>query len=370
MEMKYRVTSLLIILFWTTLPSFSQGREASGKVVDQESGEGVSYATIYVNGTTIGTSSNLEGLFRISRISLPCELIVSHVSYELQALYIEDTTQLSGINFELTKRILAINELTVIADSARKDYLALFKDWFLGLNHIELGADILNDSALHFIPLANDQFEAYASQPLEVELPATGYRLKVDLVHFKLLEREEIGAYHCSILGYFYFEEILADSRRKQRGIYRKRVESYYNSRLHFCRSLYNNKLQENGYLFSRVCFEEVEEEDDLNSLRKIDFSQLYLKEETGNTVLILSDFRCPDFRISYYHRAGNKPVDLKHHYGHPSNLSASGLRFLKDTVRIYPSGRIPENSILFGGGIGDKGVATLLPEDYIPSMQ
>ncbi len=58
-----------------------------------------------------------------------------------------------------------------------------------------------------------------------------------------------------------HLEEILADSRRKQRGIYRKRVESYYNSRLHFCRSLYNNKLQENGYLFSRVCFDQEEED-------------------------------------------------------------------------------------------------------------
>ncbi len=76
-----------------------------------------------------------------------------------------------------------------------------------------------------------------------VALPETGYRVKIDLVHFKLLEQEDIEGYHCSILGYFYFEEILAESRRKQRGIYRKRVESYYNSRLHFCRSLYKNQL-------------------------------------------------------------------------------------------------------------------------------
>ncbi len=106
MEMNYRITNLLIILFWAILPSFSQGREASGKVEDEESGVGVAYATIYVNGTTIGTSSNLDGLFQLKGITLPCELIVSHVSYELQALYIEDTTQLSGLNFKLTKRIL------------------------------------------------------------------------------------------------------------------------------------------------------------------------------------------------------------------------------------------------------------------------
>jgi hypothetical protein len=43
---------------------------------------------------------------------------------------------------------------------------------------------------------------------------------------------------------------------------------------------------------------------------------------------------------------------------------------FASDTISIYSTGRVDENSILFAGDIGNKGVAWMLPEDYIPSMQ
>lgn len=359
------ITGFLIL---STLALLSQDFKIAGVLTDQDSNIPVPYVTVYVNGTTRGTISNSEGSFALYGITLPCELILSHVSYELQRKVIEDTTELENLHFVLKKKLVQIQELTVIGDSSRHIYLESFRQWFLGANYKESEARILNDSALFFIPLEGEQFEAYANEALIIDLPQTGYLLKTDLVHFKLNVKQELGGFHCSILGYFYFEETFTGNRRQQRALARNRTNAYYNSRLHFCRSLYANKLAENGYIMEKICTEE----DSLSAetVQGVGYKKNYFESATGNPIAYLTDFPCPYFEISHYHTNGNKPVDLSYLYAHPNNLSRSSLFFARDTIRIYSTGRVAENSILFNGAIGDKGVAWLLPENYIPSMQ
>jgi hypothetical protein len=100
------------------------------------------------------------------------------------------------------------------------------------------------------------------------------------------------------------------------------------------------------------------------------DFVAGYHTDPFGNQRLMLTRFACPEFRIKYSYRAGNRPADLTYLQSNPQRVRFSGLTFMKDTIYIYPSGRIPDNSILFSGSIGEKGAAYMLPEDYIPSMQ
>lgn len=100
------------------------------------------------------------------------------------------------------------------------------------------------------------------------------------------------------------------------------------------------------------------------------DFVADYHTGPYGNQRLMLTRFACPDFRIKYSYRAGNRPADLTYLQSNPQRVRFSGLTFMKDTVYIFPSGRLPDNSILFSGSIGEKGAAYMLPEDYIPSMQ
>ena len=365
-SMLSRLLTLLLALIALQAPA--QGTRLQGAVYDRESGLPIPDVTVYLNGTTRGTTTDSEGVFYLAGIPVPCELILSHVSYELQSLYIEDTSGLVGLSFYLNMRIISLQEIKIVHDSTRLDYLGPFKLWFLGENYKKTGARILNDSVLYFIPIEGDQFEAYAKEPLEIDLPETGYQIKIDLVHFKLTVKEELGNYHCSILGYFYFHEIPVFSRRQQRDLARSRVEAYYNSRLHFYRSLYEDRLTENGFELERDCIDE--ENTDAHTPGQGDFQHWYSDEGHGISVLYLTGFPCPSFNIKYYHARGNRPVDLTYLYAHPSNLAESALYFAKDTIRIYSTGRVAENSILFSGAIAEKGVAWMLPEEYIPSMQ
>ncbi len=363
-----RILILTGFFILITFPMNARGINVSGVVTDQDNNGPVQYVTVYINGSTIGTITDQDGVFKLTGFSVPCELILSHVSYELQRFEIKDTSGLSMISFELNKKIVQLEEVTVILDSARQEYLSRFKAWFLGKDYAATGADILNGNVLSFIPLEGDQFEAYAMEPLLINLPKTGYLLKTDLVHFRLKQNAELERYHCSILGYFYFEKIEYGSRGQQRNIARNRVKTYYNSRFHFCRSLYENKLKENGYNLEMISMNT--DKDSLPGLVEPDYSYWYSDEVSGNPVLNLSDFTSTAFRIKYYHKSGNKPVDLTYLYAHPSKLSYSRLYFLNDTVRIFSSGWVGENSVSFSGAIGDKGVAWMLPEDYIPSMR
>lgn len=360
----------LYLLFLTTISLHSQGFTVEGHVRDAENGQPVPLVTVYLNGTTLGTITGPDGKFRIQHVILPSELIFSHVSYHLERIPLRDSSGLTGLDIRLDKKVIELEAATVFYTSPgeNQEVLERFKRWFLGINYAETGAKILNDSVIRFIPGENDQFSAEALAPIKVSVPATGYQIMVDLVHFNLTYREASDDYHCSILGYYFFEPMTTGNRREERWRARERVDAYFNSANHFCKSLYHNHLLQNGYLFERTCHEEEPKGGD--PIRIPDFIADYSSDPFGNPRLLLSRFACREYRIKYSYRAGGQPVDLTYLQSNPQRVYMSGLTFLKDTVYIYPSGRIPENSIMFSGSIGEKGVAYMLPEDYIPSMQ
>jgi hypothetical protein len=363
---RYALSAALLTLF--SISVLSQGFKVAGKVTEVRTGLPVSLATVYINGTSVGTITDILGNFQLDRVILPCELIISHVSYQVKHIVLMDSTQLTGLHFEMENRVIRLQEATVTHEDLHEEYLGRFKEWFLGKDYQKQQAEILNDSVLLFHILNEDQFTAEATEPLKVNLPATGYLLSVDLAHFELKYREEMGGYHCSILGYYYFEPRRAANSREQRMIARARAEAYYNSSKHFCKSLYHNQLLENGYLLESFCIEKAGNESD--PATGPDFVGTYGPDDYGNTRLLLTRIECPDFRVTYHFNSRNRPVDLTYLEWNPSRIKWSGLQFLRDSVYIYPSGRIPENSILFSGSIGEKRIAYMLPEDYIPSMQ
>ena len=360
--------AFLLILNILTANLIAQGFQIEGQITDQDSGNPIPFATVYINGTTRGTSTNQMGQFILEEISLPCVLILSHVSYQLKSIPLQDSTRLEGLNYTLQKRIVNLEEATVFRDSVKTDYMERFKFWFLGANYQEENAAILNDSILVFKVYENDQFSVDAGEAIQVYLPRAGYVLKVNLVHFQLFYKEDLSAYHCSILGYFYFDAMDPRSKRERRKMARARVQNYYNSAMHFCRSLYHNQLAENGYLFENMC--PIEEGSSYSKDYRYNIKAEYTDDGYGNKQLKLINSSCNDFLISYHANLSKRPVDLSYRSSDRSVRKYSGFSFLADTVHILPSGRIPENSVLFSGSIGEKGIAYILPEDYIPSMR
>ena len=314
-----RLTYLVILFIIARMGAFCQETRISGTILDGVSGLPVSNATVYVNGSSTGTTTDDAGVFIFTEISVTCELIISHVSYRLMSMLLRDSSILDNLHFRLEPRIVMLEEVTVTHLEVRNDYLAQFKFWFLDQNYQKYKADILNDSILYFNATGINRFSVHANETILVHLPHTGYILKVDLVKFDLKYKEELSGYHCSILGYYYFEPIPGSSPRKQRILARNRVEHYYNSIKHFCKSLYHNGLAVNGYRFERDC-----NQDDLDSQgldQEPNFTASYNPDQYGNQQLLLTNFACEKFRIMFYSNARNRPVDLTLHKAKPTRM-------------------------------------------------
>jgi hypothetical protein len=71
-------------------------------------------------------------------------------------------------------------------------------------------------------------------------------------------------------------------------------------------------------------------------------------------------------FYINYYSDFRDFPIDMsKTTFYDQSNYSE--IYFLHDTCVIRKDGTRPENSIVFGPGIGRKRVGAILPNNYEP---
>ena len=356
--------AMLVVLGSTRLGG--QIYQVSGRITDAETGIPVETATVYMDGTSVGTITDPDGNFTLEGVNLPGRLIVSHVSYQISSHTLDEPTHLENLAISLNKKVVMLGEATIIHDLLRTEYVRRFKKWFLGMDYEEFRADILNDTVLIFNALENKGFSVQTTGPIIVTQPHTGYTIKIDLVSFSLKYREDLGGFHMSVLGFFFFEPVDPVSPRERRALARNRVKLFYNSGMHFRRSLYHNQLMQNGYMFQSAC--QPPEVDPYEENFLYDMQAQYIQDSYGNKVLYLTDFGCDKFRITYYHTTGFNPVDLT--YLESRHVERSALQFLKDTIRIYPSGRIADNSMLFGGKIGRKGVASMLPDEYIPSMK
>jgi hypothetical protein len=83
--------AFILILNIVSIHSFAQGFQIDGQINDQQSGNPIPFVTVYIDGTTRGTTTDQLGQFVLQDITLPCELILSHVSYQLKSIPLQDS---------------------------------------------------------------------------------------------------------------------------------------------------------------------------------------------------------------------------------------------------------------------------------------
>jgi len=380
-----------------------------GYVTDEEGG--IAYATVYINGSTYGTTTDTLGYFEIQLSTFPCQLILSHLSYQTQSLLIVSPTA-EMLNIKLHPKKIELTELNIEDKNLRSENLALFKELFLGndywgVNAILENEDVLTfsynyypkkirisaDTTVHLHPDYQDKilrwaadssslwvkekesFTASASEALIVDLPLLGYKIHINLLSFQVYYRFNQMT---SFLGYYYFKPYEMPSKRKQKQYLKKRQEAYYNSSQHFCRSLWSNTLAPNGYvLVEKVPRDTLKEETKEQSLLKQSSRAedktpytLHFLEENLPMYALSTYEKCiigqkdKEYTIMYYPRSDGSPRALDKPQKRAISRQ-SKIRFLSDTCIIHQNGIIPHNMILFGGSMAHKQVGALLPDDY-----
>lgn len=367
------VKYFMLILFLLPIQITAQ-YNIRGVLKDKLDNTPVPYASVYVDGSSNGTITDVSGSFLLKDVIPPCEIVISHISYETAVILFEKYSD-TIYHISLIPKDVAIEEIEVINNNLREENIKHFKDRFIGDDYWGRNAHILNDTVLVFKrELYNDfneskgkltadsssvWFIVNAKGPLLVDLPLLGYKLHIDLVKFVELQTTKKSLYEFHALGYFYFQPT-EEAKRKTNRFKKKRLQAYYDSDRHFCRSLFQNQLKENGYY---VNYYESKNQD--FKLENLEFEFDECITQSGNTVKV-TGLKNRFFYIGYY-SMHNSPVNLKNgREGRPTSISV--VHFLNDTCIIRQDGSRPDNSIMFGPEIGSKRVGAMLPNDFVPN--
>ena len=357
----------------------------TGIVLDSLTQEPLPSATVYVNGTTLGTATDADGRFELKGVSLPATVVFSFVGYQTQAI------ELNRYPESLTISLKTNDELPEVVVSGKKNMpnkedLDYFKSFFLGDDKWSKQARILNEDALLFYrttefyntlsedekilarrgyynvkQIAGTYFKAWASEPLIIDLPSLGYEVYVDLVRFEV-KREKAITTH-DMLGYFYYKPYTKMSQRQARTIEENRMRAYYGSTQHFLRSLSEDRLTENGYTLSLL--KEVKKgRKVISSYMPFNMKDHFI--DTGGRTIQVRDLKDEDLRIRYYYKNDGSPWDFSTKGKGIRRYSESNIIFLHDTCTFSKTGIITDNNIRFKGEITKRKVASSLPDDYI----
>ena len=91
-RLTFRLTGFLLL--FCAFGSLEAQTVIRGQVVDGETGDPVFAAGVLVQGSTMGTSTDFDGRFRLEVASLPVTLNVSFIGYATLAIDVRDASRM------------------------------------------------------------------------------------------------------------------------------------------------------------------------------------------------------------------------------------------------------------------------------------
>ena len=242
-----KIKLFLFLFFFSPLFSlFGQQTILKGKISDAESKEGLPSCNIYINNTTIGTNTDLEGNFGISYFAEgEFELVVTYVGYVSQRIKIKpNPKEVVNLSISLVPSNFQLTEVQVKAkrDKRWEKQLKRFQVSFFGESEFAENCEILNPWVIDFEE-DNDGLKAKADQPIKINNTSLGYNLNFDLNSFFVSK----NAYKISATVQFLEKE--PNSKTEMKRWLENRAIAYKKSQMYFFKSLIDNKLTENGFL-------------------------------------------------------------------------------------------------------------------------
>ena len=296
-----------LLLFFISVSFVFAQQSIKGKVVNSENGQAVAGASVFISNTSKGTVTNTTGDFVLNDIPAGRhELIVSYIGYETFA------QTFSGDQLPMQQTIkleLKVKELEGVTVSPfEKDGWAkwgkTFLENFMGTGENSGGCKISNYKSIRFRYSKKDNIlTALSPEPLIVINKALGYKVQYQLEDFQVDFNKHMMVY----FGYPLFEELKGSKKRFQR----MRNKAYNGSIMHFIRSLYDNKVQQDGF--------EVKRLKKVPNIEKIRVKEVFrvvekteVNPKTGEKVLVVGydRDRFSKDSVSYYERIlGQKDV-------------------------------------------------------------
>ena len=235
----------LFLFFFLSAGAFAQ---VTGIVVSETDRQPVPFASVFINNSTHGTTTDENGRFSLSRLSTgKHELVVSVLGYE-KSLTVIAVPAAGPLTITLRQNSRQLDPVTVKAfdKDGWKTWGKLFTESFIGTSTHAQRVVLKNPKDLRFRHNKKDNIlEVFAVAPLQIRNPALGYDLEYHLELFRV----DFGARSQVYAGYPFFKEFRSVSKTRLRN----RETAYHASLMKFIRSLYHHRLQEDGYLVRKM---------------------------------------------------------------------------------------------------------------------
>jgi hypothetical protein len=250
---KFRSWMKLVVILSAIVALKGQSR-IDGQIVDKETGEPLIGVNVFISKTSIGGTTDKDGLYTIKNISNGrYELVISMIGYtmEKKELNLFANAQLD-MDFWLTTDPIKMKEILVTKKSNKqwkKDY-KVFKNAFLGNSKNAKSCKIINEYVLSF-NRGENIFSASAQRPLIIENKRLGYVVKYYLDEFTtnntFLRSDDESFFNFFFIsstqfvrytGESFFTEMEPKSEQQKRQWIKNRQIAYNGSLRHFLATL------------------------------------------------------------------------------------------------------------------------------------
>ncbi len=243
MKKPFLTTLLLLLLLGAT----AQYR-ITGRVIAADGKKPIASASVFFSNTSKGTITNEQGEFALDNIADgKYDLVVSFIGYETNVQTVQPSKVTAPLTIELKVKVDELKEV-VVGGYVKEDWKRwgkFFLDNFIGQSSYAADCTIKNPETIQFRSYKKHHLiKAFSDETLVIENKALGYTIHYRLELFQYDFTTRILFYQ----GYPLFEEMETKRSRKQEHWAAKRETVYYGSELHFMRSLFRNKLAEDGF--------------------------------------------------------------------------------------------------------------------------
>lgn len=312
-----------------------------GKVVESETGAPVISASVFLENTTIGTTTDQNGEFVLRGSKYGTyKLIVSSIGFELQSISIKaHKEELFNLDIKLKQKNIVLSEVKVEAEIPEdwKAHLRVFEEEFLGRTINSEKAKIINPEVINFkFDRNTGTLYADADSTIIINNMALGYRLKVILDSFSFNRKDLLRyIYHCK------FEELKPEDDDQKELWEDNRKDCYLGSQNYFFSSLIEKSAGNEFRLYTKDPKLIA-----ITQWHRISPDDLVLIDDKENRQVIFRTDKV--LKVEYYKSA-----------------KVSYIKPLESEISIDPYGNAG-NLFILGGYWKDCRMADQLPFDYV----
>ncbi|SKB72072.1 CarboxypepD_reg-like domain-containing protein [Sphingobacterium nematocida] len=269
---------ILLLVFIYPWIGFAQNT-ISGKVVNKKTREVIVGATVYMDNTTIATSSNKSGEFALKTMEVASfNIVCSAVGYEVTTIQLgQPDDKDRHLLITLVPKVIAIEEVEVSAflKDGWKIWGKRFTSSFIGSSTFAEHCMIENPEVIRFRYSEDDKvLHATASVPIKITNKDLGYTLYCDLKTYEMHTKTGNLYYD----GYLRFESVGRPTGRMK--AYRK--AAYQSSFMRFIRSTFHQNWEKDGYVVKELFLDpNLDREQALKTLE--DIEEIIRTDYAGN---------------------------------------------------------------------------------------